>query len=250
MSRVQHDRDEECGGGRTFQATHWSVVLAAGHEDSARRAEALEILCRTYWEPIYVYLRRQGYGVPDAQDLTQAFFLRLLTHNAFANAEPQKGKFRSFLLASLQHFLADERDRACAAKRGGGQPTLPLDQGTAERHYLEQADSDLSPEKAFDHRWALTLLDHAFTKLQEESTANGATEHFNLLKPFLSRKPSPGEYEAVGEELGMTADAVAVRVHRLRQRYRDLLRGEIAHTVNGLADLEDEMRYVIGLICR
>jgi DNA-directed RNA polymerase specialized sigma24 family protein len=233
-----------------FAPTHWSVVLAAGQKDSPRKTEALETLCRTYWESIYSYLRQKGYEVHDAQDLTQAFFSHLLSRNALGSVGPQKGKFRSFLLASLQNFLSDERDRASAAKRGGGQNILSLDQEAVERRFLQEAVSDLTPEKAFDRRWALTLLDRAFTRLQEESVTDGAAELFNRLKHFLSSEPNPGDYETVGGQLRMSAGAVAVRVYRLRQRYRALVRAGIAQTVCSLAELEDEMRYLIKLICQ
>ncbi|HEY5915429.1 MAG TPA: sigma-70 family RNA polymerase sigma factor [Verrucomicrobiae bacterium] len=236
--------------GTWFSATHWSVVLAAGHGDAACRQQALETLCRTYWQPIYTWLRCSGHDVPDAQDLTQGFFAHLLAAGAFSGLGAEKGKFRSFLLKSLQHFLADERDRCGAAKRGSGSACLPLDEQAAEAHYLEEANSGRTPEASFDRRWALLLLDRAFLALQQEFLASGRTEQFTELAVFLAAEGGAQEYADAANRLRMTPGAVAVAVHRLRARYRDCIRGEIAQTVNSAAEAREEMRYLLEVLCR
>src|SRR6266404_3200449 len=159
-----------------FTATHWSVVLMAGQASSPQAAEALERLCRTYWYPLYAYVRRQGHAPHDAQDLTQEFFARLLARNYLATVGREKGRFRSFLLAALNHFMADERDRAKAAKRGGGKALISLDEEDAETRYQADMASPLSPDKIFEKRWATTLLEQAFTRLRDESVAGGKEE--------------------------------------------------------------------------
>src|SRR5262245_23484016 len=214
-----------------FTATHWSVVLEARDHASPQAAEALERLCRIYWYPLYAYVRRQGKAPHDAQDLTQEFFARLLAGNFLQSVQRHKGKFRSFLLAAMNHFLADERDRAHAAKRGGGQVPLSLSQEDAENRYLGDAISPLSPENIFEKRWAAALLEEAFEKLRQEFAASGKLDRFKALNVFLQDTSDTGDYVAVGTQFGMTANAVAAAVHRLRERYRELVRAEIAHTV-------------------
>jgi RNA polymerase sigma-70 factor (ECF subfamily) len=231
-----------------FTSTHWSIVLMAGQNASAPGQEALEKLCRTYWYPLYAYVRRQGHGVADAQDLTQEFFARLLSKNFLANVTPEKGKFRSFLLAAMKHFLANEWDRVRAEKRGGKQTFISLDETHAEDRYaLEPADIS-SPESLFEKRWAWTILDRAWQRLKEENADEGKKELFSELKVFLSREASQGAYGAVASRLKMSAGAVAVAVHRLRQRYAQLLRVEIGQTVSSAADIDGEMRYLFGII--
>src|SRR5438445_1729020 len=181
-----------------FATTHWSVVLTAGQNSSPQAAEALEKLCRTYWYPLYAYVRRQGHSPPDAQDLTQEFFARLLARNYLGTVGREKGKFRSFLLAALNHFMADERDRARAAKRGGGKALISLDEEDAETRYQADMASSLPPDKIFEKRWATTLLEQAFSKLREESVAAGKGERFDRLKVFLQEGSDPGDYAAIG----------------------------------------------------
>ncbi len=236
--------------GQWFAATHWSVVLAAGQADAQRREAALETLCRTYWEPLYTYLRRRGYQPPDAQDLTQSFFAHLLSRNALCGLNPAKGKFRSFLLASLRNFLADSHDWAAAAKRGGDRPALSFDSRLIEAQLQQESSPNLSAEHLFDRRWALTLLDHAFLRLKEELSAAGKALQFGEWSAFLSREGRAEEYEAIGSRLGMKSGAVAVAVHRLRLRYRELIRDEIAHTVSHPAEVDEEMRYLLELACQ
>jgi RNA polymerase sigma-70 factor (ECF subfamily) len=236
------------GKAEWFTATHWSVVLMAGQSSSAQAAEALERLCRTYWYPLYAYVRRQGRAPHDAQDLTQEFFARLLAGNYLGTVGREKGKFRSFLLAALNHFMADERDRASAAKRGGGKVAISLDEQEAETRLQADLASPLTPDKIFEKRWAMTLLEQAFAKLREESVAAGNAERFDRLKIFLEDGTDAGDYAAVGGELGMAANTVAKAVHRLRQRYKELVRAEVANTVASPDEIKEEMRYLLAAL--
>lgn len=231
-----------------FNTTHWSVVMAAGQRDSSQAAEALEKLCRAYWYPLYTYVRRQGHNALDAQDLTQAFFERFFEANFLESVDRQKGKFRSFLLASLKHFLANEISRAKAEKRGGRYTFVSLDDDTAEKRYLLEPISHQSPEKIFEKRWAVTLLERALARLREESAGVHDARQFDLLKTFLSAQTGEGEYAVVAAQLGTTVGNIAVTVHRLRQRYREMVRSEIAHTVLSPNDLDDEMHYLFTVL--
>ena len=231
-----------------FTTTHWSVVLAAGHDSSPGSQEALEKLCRTYWYPLYAYTRRRGYNPHDAQDLTQGFFARLLARNDLAQVHPQKGRFRSFLLASLQHFLADEWDKASADKRGGQATILSLDEPTAEQRYQQEPANDLSPERIYDRRWALTVLDRAQAGLKAEFVADGKSDLYEALKVFLSGE-KPGQTHAqVAARLGKSSDAVRCAVQRLRQRYGELIRTEVAHTVARPGQIDEEIRHLLAVI--
>src|SRR5215471_5883914 len=232
----------------SFTATHWSVVLTAGQTSSPQAADALEKLCRTYWYPLYACVRRQGHAPHDAQDLTQEFFGRLLARNYLGTVGPEKGKFRSFLLAALNHFMADERDRAMAAKRGGGKALLSLDEEDAETRYQADMASALSPDKIFEKRWATTLLEQAFAKLRAESVAAEKGERFDRLSVFLQDGTDPGDYADVGKELGMAANSVAAAVHRLRRRYRELVRAEIANTVASPEEIQEEMGHLFAAL--
>ena len=233
-----------------FTATHWSVVLAARDGTSMQAARALEKLCRTYWYPLYAYVRRKGSSAHDAQDLTQGFFAHLLQRSFLENVGPQKGKFRSFLLAALNHFLSDEWDKSRAAKRGGGQTFISLDDDNAEELYLSEPDSAITAEKIFEQRWALTLLAQALARLRHEFTAAGKTREFDQLKVFLSTPTSDGAYDAVAVDLEMPAATAAVKVHRLRQRYGELIRAEIADTVASPADIDEEMAHLFDAVGR
>jgi DNA-directed RNA polymerase specialized sigma24 family protein len=232
-----------------FATTHWSVVLTAADADSPRAKSALEHLCRTYWYPLYSYVRRRGYGHEDAQDLTQGFLLQLLERHSFARADAGKGRFRSFLLAGLNYFLSDQRDRAGAQKRGAGQPTLALivGQGADERYRLEPVDEQ-SPDRLFERRWALTLLDQVLIRLEQEFRGAGKGELFQRLRVFLVAGTGEESYAEAGAELGMSGEAVKKAVHRLRHRYYELFREEIAHTVASPAEVEEEMRYLCGVM--
>jgi DNA-directed RNA polymerase specialized sigma24 family protein len=233
-----------------FATTHWTVVLAAGDRGAPQAAEALEKLCRLYWYPLYAYVRRKGYNVHDAEDLTQAFFAHFLDKNYLARASQQRGRFRSFLLTSMQNFLAHEWERARAAKRGGGRTLLSWDEISGESRYALEPASDLSPDNIFEQRCAAMLFQKALSELQREMAAAGNSEQFERLKRFLSAKAQADDYAEAASGLGMTPGAVGVAVHRLRQRYGELVREEIAHTVATPAEVEEEMRYLIKLVSR
>ncbi len=233
-----------------FAATRWTVVLTAGQAASPQAGRALEELCRAYWYPLYAYVRRRGYEAHEAEDLTQEFFARLLAKNYLADVDRTKGKFRSFLLASLKHFLANEWDRAHAAKRGGDQPLLSLDTQTAETRYRSEPADELSPEKLLERQWALALLDQVLDRLQAEFVTDGKAEQFDHLKPFLTEGKGTTSYAAVATKLGTTDGAVKVAVHRLRRRYRELLREEISHTVATPAEIEEEIRHLFAAFGR
>ncbi|MBI3850209.1 MAG: sigma-70 family RNA polymerase sigma factor [Verrucomicrobia bacterium] len=222
-------------------------MLAAQAAHTPHAAEALEQLCRTYWYPLYAYVRREGSSAPDAQDLTQEFFARLLQKNYLAQVERQKGKFRSFLLAALRHFLADQRDRARAVKRGGGADCLSLDAQTAEERYRLEPVDRMDAEKIYERRWAMTLLEQALTRLRDENVAVGKTEQFGRLKDFVAGESDVSCGEAAAQ-LGLTESAVKSVLHRLRQRYRELVREEVAHTVADPAQIDTELRYLIAVL--
>jgi RNA polymerase sigma factor (sigma-70 family) len=247
MSNTVKSKPPLAVGGQ-FATTHWSVVMAACSTESPQAAQALEALCRTYWFPLYVYIRRRGHGPEDAQDLTQEFFTRLLEKNWLAGVEPRIARFRSFLVTALDRFLINEYDRSHAAKRGGGKPLLSLDQERAEGRYASEPSTDETPERVFDLRWALTLLDAALTRLRGELSAAGKARQFELLSPFLSREGEAGKYSQIAQGLGLSVGAVRVTVHRLRQRYRELVREEVANTVVDTADVDDELRYLFALL--
>ncbi len=235
-------------GTPVFATTHWSVVLQAGEAASSQGAVALEKLCRTYWFPLYAFIRRKGHGEADAQDLTQAFFARLLAGNTFQTVDARKGKFRTFLLVSLGHFLSNARDHAQAAKRGGGQTIISLDAITAEQLHQSAPAAELSPDKLFDQRWAMTLLEVAVVQLQEEMATTGKGGQFEALKSFLTNEPSDGEYAIIGRRIGSPGQSVAVTVHRMRQRYRELVRTAVAHTVSSPTEVEEEMRHLYAAL--
>ncbi len=235
---------------RWFPTTHWTVVLTAGGSDSIDGERALERLCRTYWYPLYSYVRRCGHSSHDAQDLTQAFFAHLLKGDAFTRIGPEKGKFRSFLLVSINHFLANARERVNATKRGGGKTLVSLeDEGAEERFGLEPV-SNLTPEQYFEKRWASALLEHAVARLREEYEKASKGAVFERLKVFLAEEAAPGDYAAAAGDLGMSTNSVTVAVHRLRHRYRELILDEIAETVETPAEIEEEMRYLLGVLER
>jgi RNA polymerase sigma factor (sigma-70 family) len=225
-----------------FRTTHWSIVLAAGRRSTAGASDALAALCRTYWYPLYAYVRRQGHSPDDAQDLTQDFFARLLEKNIAARADRTRGKFRSFLLASLNHFLANEWRSAGARKRGGGRVVLSLDLAAGEGRYRLEPVHELTAEKLYQRRWALTLLEQTLAKLRDEFVESGKLELFECLKPYMGGDDRNVPYRQIGAEVGKSEGAIKVAVHRLRQRCRELLRAEIAHTVAGPQEIEDELR--------
>ena len=231
-----------------FTTTHWSVVLAAGHDPSPHAEEALEQLCRNYWYPLYAYVRRRGYGPEDAQDLTQQFFARFLEKGSFSLADPSRGRFRTFLLKSLQHFLADDWKRAHRAKRGGGTIELPLDGVVAEVRYAAEPTESMTPERAYEQRWALTLLEQVLGRMREDYARVGKARLFEVLQDFLWGPDGSGSYAALARDLATTEGALRVAVHRLREQYRERLRAEVAHTVSNPGEVDAELRYLIGVI--
>jgi len=227
-----------------FPTTQWHLVLIAGEGLSRESQEALATLCRTYWYPLYGFIRRQGYPPEEAKDLTQGFFTRLLEKRYLRDYQRERGRFRSFLLASLKHFLANERDWARAQKRGGGTLTLSLEGiiDTGEHRYSLEPRSNLTPERIFEKQWALTMLDQVLLRLGKES------EHFDRLKSFLVGDEARIPYRQLANELGTTEGALKVSVHRLRRRFREILREEISHTVSDPGEVQDEIRYLMGIV--
>jgi RNA polymerase sigma factor (sigma-70 family) len=236
-------------GAVAFATTHWSVVLEAQGESPAVQ-EALEKLCRTYWQPIYGIVRRQGAGSEEAKDLTQGFFALLLERRDLNSVRKEKGRLRSYLLTSLKHFLTNEHNRAMAIKRGEGQPLIPLE-NLHEREVVGFGPTDnLTAEQIYERGWALALLDQVLTRLGNEYRANGpaAGELFDQLQKLLTDESDRASQAEIAAELGMTENAVKQAFHRLRQRYRELLREEIAHTVMVPGDIEDELRHLIAIL--
>jgi RNA polymerase sigma factor (sigma-70 family) len=227
-----------------FVTTHWSVVLSAGRSGTPRAAEALQRLCQAYWYPLYAYVRRRGYSPHDAQDLTQGFFARLLERHAMAKVDPAKGKFRSFLLASMNHFLADEWDKGRAQKRDAGHP-ISLDLASAETRYLQQSDETLTAEKTFERRWALTLLEQVYERLRQDYKREGKGDLFETLRFSLMGERSAVPYADLARRLRMNEGAVKVAVHRVRQNYRKRLRAQIAETVATPEEVEEELRCLL-----
>ena len=239
----------ESASPRVFATTHWSVVLAAGEGDSIPSQRALETLCAAYWYPIYVYVRRKGYGPDDAEDLTQEFFAQLIAKKHLRLADRDKGKFRTFLLAMLDLFLANEWSRAHRQKRGGQFQFVSLDQQTPEERYaLEPADDGGTPEQIFLRQWALTLLKKATDALAARCAAEGKQELFEVARRLLHQEGAGAAYAGVAERLGMSEGAVRVAVHRLRRSFGELLREEIAQTVGSPAEIEEELRFLMRVL--
>ena len=231
-----------------FTTTHWTVVLRARDRGSPEGAAALETLCRAYWYPLYAYVRRQGHDEASAKDLTQEFFTRLVHKNRLDHVQREKGRFRSFLLASLKNFLSDEWDKARAEKRGGGQTLLSLDDDTAEdRYQLEPADN-VTPDKLYEQRWALTLLDQAKARLKEEYAQASKANLYERLRVFEGGDPGAPTYARVAAEFGLSESAVKSAAHRLRQRYGELVRKEVAHTVGSPAEIDEELRHLLAVL--
>lgn len=229
------------GRGAQFAATSWTVVMAAKQTGSPGAGEALEKLCETYWYPLYSYVRRKGNDPHKAQDLTQEFFFRLIRENYLGAVDRRRGKFRSFLLAAMNHFMSNQRDYERAAKRGGGQTVFSLDETDAEDRYLREPASTLSPEKIFERSWFLTLFDQALARLRTEQEAAGRGEVFEHLKQFVVDDAAAGDYNAAARKVGMTANAVAVTVHRWRERYKRLVHDEVVRTVADPSEIEEEL---------
>jgi len=229
-----------------FTTTHWSVVLAAQEEESPRAADALAQLCQTYWYPLYAYLRRRGHDHHAAQDLTQEFFARLLEKNFLAAVRRERGKFRWFLLSAMKCFLANEWNREHAARRGRRHAFVSFDEETAEVRYRHELADHTTPDKLFDQSWAMTLLEQAREQLQREYDSSSRGQVFDQLKIFLSGDRAPISHAEAGTALGLNEGAVKVAVHRLRQRYRDCLREQIAQTVSTPAEVDEEIRQLFA----
>jgi len=231
-----------------FVTTHWSVVLTAGRSDTTRARAALESLCQTYWYPLYAYVRRRGYSPEDAKDLTQGFFACLLERQSLANADPDRGKFRSFILGAMNHFLADERAKLQTQKRGGGHKILSLDLMAAEERFdLEPSSDDATPDKAFDKQWAAALLNEVLTRLEDAYQREGKMSLFMELKQTLMGTRESQPYAMLAKRLSMNEVAIRTAVHRLRKRYRELLREEIARTVSSPEEVSEEIRYLFQI---
>jgi RNA polymerase sigma factor (sigma-70 family) len=229
-------------GAPIFSTTNWSVVLEAQGQSPAAQ-EALEKLCHTYWRPVYSFIRREGTGHEEAEDLTQAFFVLLLQRRNFDDVRKEKGRLRSYLLTSLKHFLVSQHRRAVTVKRGKGQQPVPLEELAA----IEPADH-LSADRIYERRWALTLMEQVLRRLREEYAMAGNSELFDLLKQLLPDEPGAPSRAEIAAQLGMTENAVRQALHRFRQRYQLLLRDEIAHTVAMASDIEDELRHLISVL--
>jgi DNA-directed RNA polymerase specialized sigma24 family protein len=231
-----------------FPTTRWTLVVAAGDQRRKEARSALVTLCENYWYPLYAYLRRRGYAADQAQDLTQQFFVRVLEGRYLDRADPEKGRFRSFILTSLKFFVADEKDRERAFKRGGGM-LLPLEFSAGEQRYQREPVHDETPERIFERRWALSVLDRVVERLRDEFVQRGRPEHFERLKVFLLGQPD-APYAAVAGEMKISEGALKVAIHRLRKRYRELFRQEIAETIADPAEVETELRYLAAVLTR
>jgi RNA polymerase sigma-70 factor (ECF subfamily) len=248
MTIDSHDGLESRAQSASFGATHWSVVLAAARQASPEGKVALEKLCRTYWRPIYCYIRRKGYSAQDAEDLTQELFARMLARNDFADVSPVKGKFRSFLLKAVNHLLADEWDRATRIKRGGAQPVVSFDSHSGEGHYQLEAADNRNADELYDRQWAMTVIETVLTQLGAEFAAGGKSQLFATLKELLVGTQDGCDYGTAAQRLGMSEGAVRVAVHRLRRKFAESFRDEVAGTLANAADVEAEMRHLLAAV--
>jgi len=250
METATYARDEASSreGLAEFTTTHWSLVLAAAETSSPRSAAALEDLCRTYWYPLYAYVRRKGHSPEDAEDLVQDFFARFLERHYLASADPGRGKFRSFLLTSLQHFLVNEWRKLRAQKRGGGAFFVGWDEDQTENRYLAEHAEAYTPEKLFEKRWALALLEQVLLRLRAEFAAAGKEAQFESLRLVIWGEKTEPAYAELAARLGLKEGALKVAVHRMRQRYRDLLRAEVAKTVASPVEVDEELRHLISVV--
>lgn len=230
---------------RDFPTTRWTIVLnAAANPERPESRAALESLCEAYWYPLYAFARRRGSSADEARDQTQEFFVRILEGRYLDRADREKGKFRSFLLTSFRFFLSDETDRARAQKRGGGMTVLPFEIGSAEQRYEREPRDEETPERIYERRWALSMLDRTIVRLRSEFEQHGRLEHFDKLKGFLVANAEV-PYSVLAPELKMSESALRVSIHRLRKRYRDLFRTEIAATVADDGGVEEELRFLV-----
>ncbi len=244
----EHTTPASTAPGDVFATTHWTVVLAAGRRHTPQSDGALEELCRTYWFPLYAYVRRRGHNKEDAEDSVQAFFARFLAKNYLEGLSAERGRFRAFLLASLKHYLINEWKKTQSIKRGGGEMPLSLDWQTADTKFQVASTAEPGPDKAFDREWAMALLSKVIERLQKECETEGKAKLFAQLKIFLTAGKDGTAQAEVARALGMEEGAVRVAIHRLRKRYRQLLRDEIAQTLADAADVDEEMRALFGAL--
>lgn len=244
------DSDQRTSGAQpeVFPHTRWSVVLAATQQPSPEAEAALETICRAYWYPLYAFVRRSGQSPPDAQDLTQEFFRHLLEKQWLEGANREKGRLRTFLVTALKHFMAKEWRRASAQKRGGNHSHVPMDTAFAESRYAAEAPTQLAAEAMFDQQWALTLLDLTTLRLEAEFVSAGKASEFSVLKNCLVAAHGAIDYDSVAGQLKVSEGAARVAVHRLRKRFRELYREEIAQTLPDSAELDAELRYLAGIV--
>lgn len=236
--------------GGTFATTLWSLVQAAGQGTAATAQPALEQLCRTYWYPLYAHVRRRGYSREDAEDLTQAFFAQLLTRQYLSMADSSRGRFRCFLLAALNHFLANEWNKARAQKRGGERRPLCFDTATGEQLYDREGDHELSPVELYERSWALQFLEQVRARLRQTYVENGKADRFHALERFLPGEEGPPSYADAAARLGVPEGTLKAEVYRLKRRYGELLREEVVHTVASPEEIDDELRYLITVLGR
>lgn len=237
-------------GDARFASTRWSIVVAAAGTDSEASAHALARLCETYWGPLYAFARRSGHQPDMAQDLTQGFFARLLEKRDIGQATPERGRFRSFLLGAFKHYIANAHKRDVALKRGGGAVTLPLEFEHAEEFYTREPAETRTPETLYERRWVLTLIDKVLLDLRDNYEQSGKGEIFEQLKPFLTEESSEAGYRELSQRLGLSETMLRSAVHRMRRRYRDLLRQAVADTLTDPVDIEDEIRFLFSALSR
>ena len=230
-----------------FRTTRWTDVLAAARGDGARSRRALETLCEAYWYPVYAFVRRQGFAAEEARDLTQGYFTRLIERRGLKGVKPELGRFRSFLLASVRHYLFNEIDHERARKRAPEKPLVALDAGSAEDRYLAEPADALTPESVFEHKWATTVFERTLERLRAECVGDERTRRFLAFRPLLTGDEPAPSYRELASWLDMTEEAVKVAVHRLRQRHGELLREEIARTVTDPAEVDDELRHLLSV---
>jgi len=248
MSADEHPTPASVARGSEFNTTLWTEVMLAGETASPESAAALESLCRTYWYPLYAFVRRQGHDAHSAQDLTQSFFSDLLQKRSLNALDREKGKFRSYLLARLKNFLANEWTYERRQKRGSGQAIFSLDEALAEGRYGQEPQDAATPERLYERRWAQTILDEVFRKLAMDYEGAEQAKRFETLKVFLVETEDAVSYAAAAGRLGMTESAVKSAIHRLRQRYRELFRAEIANTVATSSEVDEEIRYFFSVL--
>ncbi len=247
VTPVEQNDSDVIAPNATFATTHWSVVLAAGHNSTPRAQDALAQLCGTYWYPLYAYVRRHGYSANDAQDLTQGFFVNFLEKRSVSHAAREKGRFRSFLLGALKHFLADEHDKAAAQKRGVGRIVVSWDQKCAEERFGNEPADELSPDKLYERHWAMTVLERAAGRLRAQFEDEGRSRLYDGLRRYVTGEQAAPSYAETAARLGLSENAVKSAIFRLRRRYHELVREEVAHTVADEKELEDEIRHLMDV---